>query len=164
MLVIFTITCFALQVFGTGWKPEILLFFVYAKLDGRCNIFLLSSSLLSKKLKIKIYRTIILPVVLYGCETWSLIMREEHRLRGFENRMLRIFGTKRDEVTSKWRKLHNEELNDLYSSPRIVQVIKSKRMRQVGHVAYMGEQRGLYRVLVGKPEQKRLPGRPRHRL
>jgi len=120
--------------------------------------------LLSKKLKIKIYRTIILPVVFYGCGTWSLIMREEHRLRGFENRMLRIFGTKRDEVTSEWRKLHNEELNDLYSSPRIVQVIKSKRMRQVGHVAYMGEQRGLYRVLVGKPEQKRLPGRPRHRL
>jgi hypothetical protein len=75
---------------------------------------LLSSSLLSKNIKIKIYRTIILPVVLYGCETWSLTMREEHRLRVFENRVLRrIFGPKRDEVTEEWRRLHNEELNDL---------------------------------------------------
>ena len=76
----------------------------------------LSSSLLSKNLKIKIYRTIILPVVLYGCETWSLTLREERRLRVFENRMFwRIFGPKRDEVTGEWRKLHNEELNVLYS-------------------------------------------------
>ena len=76
---------------------------------------LLSSSLLSKKLKIKIYRTIILPVVLYGCENWSLTLREERRLRVFENRVLRrVFGPKRDEVTGEWRKLHNEELSDLY--------------------------------------------------
>jgi len=71
----------------------------------------LSSSLLSKNLKIDIYRTVILPVVLYGCETWSLTLREEHRLRAFENRVLRrVFGPKRDEVTGEWRKLHNEEL------------------------------------------------------
>src|SRR5215510_7903453 len=77
---------------------------------------LLSSSLLSKKLKIKIYRTINLPVVLYGCETWSLTLREERRLRVFENRLLRgIFGPKRDKLTREWRKLHNEELHDLYS-------------------------------------------------
>ena len=87
---------------------------------------LLSSSLLSKNLKIKIYRTIILPIVLYGCETWSLTLREEQRLRVFENRVLRrIFGPKRDGVTGEWRKLHNEELNDLYCLPSIVRVIKS---------------------------------------
>jgi len=87
---------------------------------------ILSTSLLSKTLKIKIYRTIILPVVLYGCETWSLTLREERRLRVFENRVSRrIFGPKRDEVTRGWRKLHNEELNDLYCSPNIVRVIKS---------------------------------------
>src|SRR5215469_7229982 len=97
---------------------------------------LLSSSLLSKTLKIKIYRTIILPVVLYGCETWSLTLREELRLRVFENRVLRrVFGPKRDEVTGEWRKLHNEELRDLYSLPDIVRVVKSRRMRWAGHVA-----------------------------
>ena len=74
-----------------------------------------------RSLKIKIYRTIILPVVLYGCETWSLTLREERRLRVFENRVLRgVFGPKRDEVTGEWRKMHNEELNDLYSLPNIV--------------------------------------------
>ena len=89
---------------------------------------LLSSSLPSKNLKIKICGTIILPVVLYGCETWSLTLREECRLRVFENRMLRrIFGPKRDEVRGEWRKLHNEELNDLYCSPNIVRVIKWRR-------------------------------------
>jgi len=125
---------------------------------------LLSSRLLSKNLKIKIYRSIILPVVLYGCETWSLTLREERRLRVFENRVLRrVFGPKKDEVTGEWRKLHNEELNDLYSSPNIVRVVKSRRMRWAGHVARMGEDRGLHRVLVGKPEGKRPLGRPGRR-
>ena len=102
---------------------------------------LLSSRLLSKKLMIKIYRTIILPVILYGCESWSLTLREERRLRVFENGVLRrIFGPKRDEVTGEWRKLHNE-LKGLYSSPNIVGVIKSRRMRWVGHVARMGEEK-----------------------
>ena len=82
----------------------------------------------------------------------------------FENTVLRrIFGPRRDEVTGEWRRLHNEELNDLYSSPNIVRVIKSRRMRWSGHVARMGEERGLYRVLVGKPEGKRPLGRPRRR-
>jgi hypothetical protein len=125
---------------------------------------LLSSSLLSKNLKIKIYGTIILPVVLYGCETWSLTLRVERRLRLFENRVLRrIFGSKRDEIMGEWRKLHNEELNDLYCSQNIVRVIKSRRMRWAGHVARMGERRGVYRVLVGKPEGKRPLGGPRLR-
>jgi hypothetical protein len=97
---------------------------------------LLSSSLLSKNTTIKIYRTIIFPVVVYGCGTWSLTQREEHRMRVFKNRVLRrIFGPKRDEVAREWRRLHNEELNDLYSSPNIIRVIKSKKMRWVGHVA-----------------------------
>jgi len=138
-----------------------------AKLGNACYYSvqnLLSSSLLSKNLEIKIYRTIILPVVLYGCETWSLTLREECRLRVFENRMLRgIFGPKRDEVTGKWRKLYNEELSDLYSLPNIVQVVKLRRMRWEGHVACMSEGRGVHRVLVGRPEGKRPLGRPRHR-
>jgi hypothetical protein len=123
----------------------------------------LSSRLISKNLKIKIYKTVILPVVLYGCETWSLTLREEHRLRVFENRVLRrIFGPKREEDRS-WRKLHNDELHILYSSPHIVRVIKSRRMRWAGHVARMAEGRGFYRVLVGRPEGKRPLGRLKHR-
>ena len=123
-----------------------------------------SSSLLSKNLEITIYRNIIFPVVLYGCETWSFAWREERSLRVFENRVLwRIFGPKRDEVTWVWRKIHNEELNDMHSSPNILWVIKSRRMRWELHVARMRERRGVYRVLVGKPEGKRQFGRPRRR-
>jgi hypothetical protein len=125
---------------------------------------LLSSSLLSKNTKIKIYRSIILPVVLYGCETWSLTLSEEHRLRFFENRVLRrIFGPKRNEVTGEWRRLHNGELNDLHSSPTIIRVIKSRRMRWAGHVGRMGKGRGVYRIFVGRPEGRRPLGRPRRR-
>jgi hypothetical protein len=103
-----------------------------------------------------ICKTIILPVVLYGCETWPHTLREEHRLRVFENKVLRrIFGLKKDEVTGGWRKLHNEELCDVYSSPSIIRMIKSKRMRWAGHVARMEEKRNAYRLLVGKPQGKR---------
>jgi len=113
---------------------------------------LLSFRWLHKNSKIKIYRIIILPAVLYGCETWSLTLREEPRLTVFENRALRrIFGPKGDEVKGEWKILHNEERNDLYYSPNIVRVIKSRRMRWVRHVARMAEERGVYRVLVGKP-------------
>jgi len=105
-----------------------------------------------------------LPVVLYRCETWSLTLRDEPRLRVFENRVLRtIFGPKRDEVTGEWRKLHNEELNDLCCSPNIVRVIKSRRMRWEGHVERIGDRRGVFRGLVVKPEGKRPLGRPRLR-
>ena len=108
---------------------------------------LLSSNLLSTNINIKIYRTII--VVLYGCETWSLTLREERRLRMFENRVLRIiFGPERDRIIGEWRKLHNVELNDLYSSPNIVRVIKSRRLRWAGHVARMEVRRGVHKVLV----------------
>jgi hypothetical protein len=96
-----------------------------------------------------------LPVVLYGCEIWSPTLREEHRRR--------IFGSKKDEVTGGWRKLHNEELRDLHSSPGIITIFKPMRMRWAGHVARMGEKRNAYRLLVGKPEGKRPLGRPRRR-
>jgi hypothetical protein len=144
---------------GSGWR-EVL------NSGNACyysvqNIF--SSRLISKNLKIKIYKTVILPVVLYGCETWSLILREEHRLRVFENRVLRrIFGPKREEDGS-WRKLHNNELHSLYSSPNIVRVIKSRGMRWAGYLARMGEGRGVYRSLLGRSEGKRPLGRPRRR-
>jgi len=109
------------------------------------------------------YLLIYLFVLYLNIYLCSLTLREERRLRVFENRVLRgIFGPKRDEVTGEWRKLHNAELNDLYCSPNIVRVMKLRRMRWVGHVARMGEGRGVYRVLVGKPEGKRPLGRPRH--
>ena len=105
-----------------------------------------------QKLKNKTQRPIILPAVLYGCENWSLTLTEERSLRVFENRVVRrIFGPKRDEVTREWRKLHNEKLNDLNSSHNIVRVTKSRRVGRAGHVACMGESRGVYRILVGKP-------------
>ena len=105
-----------------------------------------------------------MPVVLYGREALSLTLREERKLRVFENMVLRrILGPRRDEVTGVWRRLHNEELNDLHSSPNIVRVIKSRRMRWTGHVARKGEARGVYRVLVGKLEGRRPLGRPRRR-
>jgi len=95
-------------------------------------------------------------------EIWSLTLREERKLRVFENMVLRrIFGTRK--VTGEWRRLHNEELNDLYSSPNIFRLIKSRRMRWAGHVARMGEERGVYRLFLGKPEGKRPVGRPRRR-
>ncbi|KAJ4436919.1 hypothetical protein ANN_17051 [Periplaneta americana] len=107
---------------------------------------------------------IILPVILYGCETWTLTLREEQRLRVFENKVLRkIFGAKRDEVTGEWRKLHNAELHALHPSPDIIRNIKSRRLRWTGHVALMGESRNAYRVLVGGPEGKRPLGSPRRR-
>jgi hypothetical protein len=105
-----------------------------------------------------------LSVVLYGCETWSATLRELHRLRVFENRVLRrIFGPKRNEEMGEWRKLHSGELRNLYSSPDIIRQIKSRRMRWAGHVARMGEGRNVYRVLVGKPEGKRPLKRRRRR-
>jgi hypothetical protein len=113
----------------------------------------LSSCLLSRNVKIKIYIIVILPVVLYGCETWSLTVREEPRLRVFANGVLRrIFEPKRDEVTGEWRRLHNKELYALYSSPDVIRVIKLRTQRLAGHVARMGKRRGADRVLVVKPE------------
>jgi hypothetical protein len=103
----------------------------------------------------------ILPVVLHGCETWSLTVRKGHKLRVFQNRALRrIFRPKRDEVTGGWRKLHDEELHDLYSTPSIIRIMKSRRMRWTGHVARMRKKRNVYRLLVGKPEGKRPVGKP----
>jgi hypothetical protein len=116
---------------------------------------LLSSRLLSRNLKIRIYENIMLPVVLYGCETWSLTLREQHCLRVFENRVLRIiFGSKRDEVTGDWTKLHNEELHNLYSSLSIMRMIKSRRMRWAGHVTLIGR-RGMHLGYWWKTQEER---------
>jgi hypothetical protein len=115
---------------------------------------LLSSHLISKNLKFKMYKTVTLPVVLYGCKTWSFTLREEHRVRIFENRVLRIYGPKREEDGS-WRKFHNDELHSLYSSLNIVRVVKARKLRWSGHVACMGKGRGVYGVLVGRSEGKR---------
>jgi hypothetical protein len=121
-------------------------------------------SVFNKDISVNIPKTIILPVVFYGCETWYLTLKEEHRVRVSENRVLkRIFGPKREEVAGDWRRLHNEGLHNLYTSPIIVKVIKSRRMRWTGHIARMGEMRNAYKSLVGKPERKRPRGRPRHR-
>ena len=100
----------------------------------------------------------------YGCETWSLTLREEHKLRVFENKVLiNIFGAKRDEITGEWRKLHNVELHAMYPSPNIIRNLKSRRLRRVGHVACMEQSWSAYRVLVGKPESKIPLGKPRRR-
>jgi hypothetical protein len=113
---------------------------------------LLSSHLLLKNAKVRIYKTVILPVVPCGCETRSVILREEHKLRVFEKKVLRrISGLKWDGVMGGWRKLLNEELHNLYSLPSIIKIIKSRRMRWAGHVAWMGEKRNVHRLLVGKP-------------
>ncbi|KAJ4442507.1 hypothetical protein ANN_04094 [Periplaneta americana] len=154
--------------------PQRRITYVPEKLPGKYGVHseeylpirtkLLSSSLLSNNLKVRIYKTIILPVVLYGCETWTLTLREEQRLRVFENKVLRkIFEAKRDEVTGEWIKLHNAELHALYSSPDIIRNIKSRRLRWTGHVTRMGESRNACRVLAGRPEGKRPLGRPRRR-
>jgi hypothetical protein len=113
-------------------------------------------------IKVKTYKTIILPVVLYRCKTWSLTLREEDRLRAFDDRVLRrIFGPKRDEGMRELRKLYNVELHNLNSSPNIIRQIKSSIMRLARHVAYMGKGRKLYMVLVETPEGKRPLRRPR---
>jgi hypothetical protein len=118
----------------------------------------------SNTCEVKVFKTTILPVVLYECETSSLILMEEHRLSVLENRVLRrIYGSKRDEVTGQYRKLHNGELYNLNSSSDIIRQIKSRTMRWAGHVARMGERSKAYRVLVGKPGRKRPLERPRRR-
>jgi hypothetical protein len=122
----------------------------------------LSSRLLSRNIKVKIYKTVILPFVWYGCETCSLTLREEHRLRVFENMVLRrMFGPRRDEIIGEWKELHNEELHILYSSPNVIRQIKSRRIKWAGHVACLGEEGQVYRILVGKPKGKRPLGKPR---
>jgi hypothetical protein len=111
---------------------------------------LLSFHLLSKNVKVRIYSTIILPVVLHGCESWSLTVREEHKLRLLKTRLLRrILGPIKDGVTGGWRKLYNVEIHNLYSSPRIIRIINSRRMWWAGHVARMGG-RGTCMILVGR--------------
>jgi hypothetical protein len=119
---------------------------------------------MSGRTRVKIYKTIILPVLLHDCETLSLTLREEQRLRVSENRMLRrLFGPKRDEVTGGWRNLHNEELHGLYSSSSIIRAIKARRMTWAGPGARMGEMRGAYNSLVGRLEGRRPLGRLRRR-
>ena len=97
-----------------------------------------------------------MPVIVYGCESWSTTLANEHKLRVFENKVLRkIYGPKRDEITGEWRRLHNEELQGLYVSPDIIRIMKSQRLRWAGHVARMGEKQRLYSIVVGKPEEKK---------
>jgi hypothetical protein len=113
---------------------------------------------------IKLYKTVILSVVVCGCKTWSLKLREERRLRAFENRVLRrIFGPKRVEIIGSWGKFHDEELHNLYSSPNIIRMIESMMMIWAGHLARMGEKRNSCGVLVREPIGKRPLARPRHR-
>jgi hypothetical protein len=119
---------------------------------------------LSSHILCKIYKTIILAVVLYGCEIYSLTLKEEHSLRVFENRALRrMSGPKREEVAGRWRRLHNEELYNLYASPNIIMVIKSRRMRWAENIAHVVQMRNAYKILVGKPEGKRPLRKPRRK-
>jgi hypothetical protein len=111
---------------------------------------------------IKIYKTVILPAVLYGCDIWSVTLREGQRLRLFENRVLRtIFGPKREEVAGSWRRLHNVEFHNLHASPNVIRVIKWRRMKWAGYVARTEETRSAYKILVGTSEERRPLGRPR---
>jgi len=120
-----------------------------------------SGYLLSKNINTKIYSTIILPVVLYGCDTWSLISREEHSLKVFEYIVLRkMFGSMRDEVIRETSRLHNEEFYNLYSLPNIIRLIKSRRIKWAGHVACVRNRRGAYRIFMGKPDGRRPRERP----
>jgi hypothetical protein len=113
--------------------------------------------------QIRIHKTIILPVVLYEGETWFLSLREEHKMGMFVGRVLRrILGSRTHEVKGGWRKLHNKELHNLCSSPSIIRMFKSRSIRWRGHVAQMGEERNAYKILVGKPEEKRPLRKPRH--
>jgi hypothetical protein len=124
---------------------------------------LLPFSLLYKNINIKIYNSVILPVTLYGCETWSITCWKKHRLKVFNNRMFRkIYGPKKDKVMGM-EKTNKEELDDVYSSPYIIQVIKSRRIRWEGQVVHMEDWRGAHRVLMGRPKRKRPLGRPRLR-
>jgi len=114
---------------------------------------------------LKIFRTVILPVILYGCESWSTTLADEHKLRVFENKILRkIYGPKRDEMTGEWRRLHNDELYGLYDSPNVVKIMKSRRLRWADHVSRMEKKGRLYSILVGRPDGRRPLGRPRRRL
>jgi len=116
-------------------------------------------------LKLKIYRTVILPVILYGCESWSTTLAVEHTLRVFENKVLRkVYGPKRDEMTGEWRRLHNKELHGLYDSPDIVKIIKSETTKVGRPCCSDGEKRRLYSILVGRPDGKRPLGRPGRRF
>jgi hypothetical protein len=125
------------------------------------ELYVVSSA---NNVKIRLYKTIILPVVLYRSETWSLTLKDEHRLRMLEKRVLRrIFGPKRNEMRRSWKNLHNEELHNLYSSPSVIIMLKSRRMRWAGHVARKEKKRKVYRISVGKPEGARPLGRPRCR-
>jgi hypothetical protein len=125
------------------------------------NVFYHSVQNLSSSLLLPKNIRIILPVVQYRCGTCSLILREEHRLRACENRVLRrIFGPRREEVIGGWRKLHNPKLHNLYSLTNIIRIMKSRRIRWAEHVVHMGNKRSIYRILVGKPYGKKLLGKP----
>jgi len=153
-----------------SWKPldhsrpetGLIYLYLYPKKEKVSHLFIINSQVFtSRHLYIDIYICIYIYIYIY---VYTCILREERKLRVFENMVLRrIFGPRRDEVKGEWSRLHNEELNDLCSSPNIVRVIKSRKMRWVGHVARLGEKREVYRVLVGKPEGKRPMGKPRRK-